>query len=282
MIVPATIAPEPGTDPMLTPRIVEVVGVVDELDDVRTLRVAAVAGTLPSFEPAQVCMVGAFGVGEAAISISSHPDETDHYDFTIRRVGAITAALTALRPGDELWVRGPFGTPWDLDLDDRDVLIVAGGIGLAPLRSAVYALLDRPARSATLAVGARSTDQLLYRPEYDDWRRRGLDVRMTVNLPEPGWDGVVGFVPDLVAGLDLAPDRTSALICGPDVMMRLTADVLVDRGVDAADVQLTLERNMQCGNGLCGHCQLGPILVCRDGPVVRYPVVQPLLFLEEL
>ena len=273
-----------ATDPLLVPRVVEVVDVAAEMSDVTTLRLAPVAGSFPPFEPAQVCMVGAFGVGEAAISISSSPAETDHWDVTIRRVGAITGALTALAPGDQLWVRGPFGTPWDLDLGGRDVLVVAGGIGLAPLRSAVYTLLDRldEVRSATLLVGARSAGQVLYRDEFGDWRRRGLAVETIIDRPEDGWDGPVGFVPQLVADIDIDPGRTSAMICGPDVMMRLTADVLVGRGVDAADVQLTLERNMQCGNGLCGHCQLGPLLVCRDGPVVRYPAVSALLPVEEL
>jgi NAD(P)H-flavin reductase len=266
-------------DPLLTPRVHEVLAVIDEISDVVTLRVAPVEGDPPEFQPAQIGMLGAFGIGEAAISISSSATERDHHDYTIRRAGAITSALTRMRAGDQFWVRGPFGTAWDLDLDGRDVIIAAGGIGLAPLRSAVYAVLDAVDRlaSATLVVGARSSALLLYAGMYDEWRSRGLGVVTTIDEPEPDWGGRVGFVPRIVEELFLEPANTSVLLCGPDIMMRLTADVLVRRGVPAEQIQLTLERNMQCGNALCGHCQLGPLIVCRDGPVVRYPAVAPSL-----
>ncbi len=264
-------------DPLLEPNVQRVVAVVDEIPDVVTLRVVPVEGRPFGFLPAQVSMVGAFGVGEAAISISSPPTETTFHEYTIRRAGAITSALTRLRPGDQLWVRGPFGVPWDLDLDGRDVVIAAGGIGLAPLRSAVYRVIEQRARyrRVVLVVGARSASLLLYAGAYDAWRDRGIEVVTTVDVADPGWDGRVGFVPAVVEELDLDAGNTSALLCGPDVMMRLTADGLVARGVPAEEVQLTLERNMQCGNGLCGHCQLGGLIVCRDGPVVRYPAVAP-------
>jgi NAD(P)H-flavin reductase len=273
-----------GPDPMLTPRVHEVLEVIPEIPGVITLRGAPVDGAPLPFLPAQVSMVGAFGVGEAAISISSPVTETAFQEWTIRRAGAITGALTSLRPGDQFWTRGPFGRPWDLDLDGRDVLIVAGGIGLAPLRSAVYAVLGRAAafRNVTLVVGARTSRQFLFAGQYDEWRDAGIDVRLTIDRAEPGWHGAVGFVPQYVAEIDLAAADTSVLLCGPDIMMRLTADLLVDRGVEADQIQLTLERNMQCGNGLCGHCQLGPLLVCRDGPVVRYPAVRAAMAVEEL
>jgi NAD(P)H-flavin reductase len=229
-------------------------------------------------------MVGAFGIGEAAISISSSPAERRHHEYTIRRAGAITSALTGLGPDDPLWVRGPFGRPWDLGLDGQDVLVAAGGIGLAPLRSAIHTILaDRQRyRDVTIVVGARSSAGLLYAREYERWRDAGIDVVTTIDRPEPEWTGRVGFVPDVVAALDLDPAATAALVCGPDVMMRLTARSLVDRGVSAEAVQLTLERNMQCGNGLCGHCQLGGVLVCRDGPVLPYSAVADQLAVEEL
>ncbi len=273
-----------GPDPMLAPRVHEVLEVIPEIPGVITLRGAPVDGDPPPFLPAQVSMVGAFGVGEAAISISSPVTESAFQEWTIRRAGAITSALTTLRPGEQFWTRGPFGRPWDLDLAGRDVVIVAGGIGLAPLRSAVYAVLDRIAafRSVTLVVGARTSSQFLFAAQYDEWGDAGIDVRLTIDRPEPGWHAAVGFVHQCVSELDLVAADTSVLLCGPDIMMRLTADVLVDRGVDPDQIQLTLERNMQCGNGLCGHCQLGPLLVCRDGPVVRYPVVRAAMAVEEL
>jgi len=270
-------------DPLLMPRVHRVVEVVPEIDDVVTIRVVPVDGPPAGFLPAQIGMVGAFGIGEAAISISSASDTTSHHDYTIRRAGAITGALTSMGAGDELWVRGPFGRPWDLDLDGCDVLIAAGGIGLAPLRSAVSAIAaerDRY-RTVTLVVGARRAADLLYAREYEHWREQGVDVVPTIDRAETGWSGRVGFVPSVLDDLDVEPTRTAALVCGPDIMMRRTADSLIARGVTADRVQLTLERNMQCGNGLCGHCQLGGLLVCRDGPVVRYPAVSRWLAVEE-
>ncbi len=274
----------PPIDPLLTPRVHRVVEVVPEIDDVVTLRVVPVDGDPAPFLPAQIGMVGAFGIGEAAISISSAPSTTSHHDYTIRRAGAITGALTSMGADDQLWVRGPFGRPWDLGPDGRDVLIAAGGIGLAPLRSALYTIEDERSRfrSVTLIVGARAAADLLYAREYDRWRAAGIDVVPTVDRAEPGWSGRVGLVPRIVDDLDLDPSMTDALLCGPDIMMRLTAESLIGHGVAPDRVQLTLERNMQCGNGLCGHCQLGGLLVCRDGPVVPYSTVAGWLAVEEL
>lgn len=274
-------------DRLLVPVVHEVLAVVDEIPGVVTLRVAPVNGAPAPFLPAQVCMVGAFGVGEAALSITSPATEIEFHEYTIRRAGAITSALTSLRPGDQCWVRGPFGSAWDLDVDGRDVVIAAGGIGLAPLRSAVYALLRERERygHVVLVVGARSSRLLLYGRDHETWREHGLAVLTTIDEPEPGWSGRVGLAHEAVgaaiADLDLDPARITALLCGPDPMMRCTADLLVDRGVDPTQVQLTLERNMQCGNALCGHCQLGPVIVCRDGPVVRYPTVADSMRVEE-
>lgn len=271
-------------DPMLVPRIHEVLDVIDEIPEVVTLRVAPIDGVPEPFLPAQVGMLGAFGIGEAPISISSAVTERRYHDYTIRRAGAITSALTAMLTGDRFWVRGPFGTAWDLDHPGDDVLIAGGGIGTAPLRSAIYAVLDDRDRfgRATLVVGARSSALLLYAREFDEWRARGLDVVATIDAPEPGWVGPVGMVPEIVDGVDLVADRTRALICGPDIMMRLAADALIARGLAPERIQVTLERNMQCGNGLCGHCQLGPLLVCRDGPVVSYDRVAAALATPEL
>jgi len=273
-----------GADPLLIPQIHRVSEVIPEIEDVVTLRVVPVDGRPPDFLPAQIGMVGAFGIGEAAISISSSRTEREHRDYTIRRAGAITSALTRLRPDDPLWVRGPFGRPWNLQLDGRDVVVAAGGLGVAPLRSAIHEIIAERQRyrDVTVVIGARTSAGLLYAREYERWRAAGLSVVTTIDHQEPGWTGRVGFVPDVVGDLDIDAGSTAALICGPDVMMRLTADRLVERGVPAASVELTLERNMQCGNGLCGHCQLGGFLVCRDGPVLPYAAVADLLSIEEL
>jgi NAD(P)H-flavin reductase len=272
---------------MMIPRVHEVLAVKDEIPGVVTLRVVPVDGAPSRFRPAQVGMVGAFGVGEAAISISSPVTQTAYHEYTIRSVGQITEALTRMRPGDRCWVRSPFGSTWDLDLDGRDVVIAAGGLGIAPLRSAIYEVIRTRERygHAVLVVGAKSSAQLLYADEYEPWREHGLAVFATIDAPEPDWTGRVGFVPDalndVIDELDLDVGRMSALLCGPDVMMTCTVDELVARGVAPIDIQVTLERNMQCGNGLCGHCQLGPIIVCRDGPVVRWPVVADAMSVPE-
>jgi len=274
-----------GTDPMVEPRVHVVRSVTSETPGVFTLDVVPVDGAPTPFLPAQVSMLGAFGIGEAAISISSSAAVHDHHEYTIRRAGAITTALCALEPGDQLTIRGPFGRPWDLDALRRDVVIAAGGIGLAPLRSAVHALLDilpqRADRRAVLVVGARRSAELLYADQYDDWRERGLEVVPTIDAAEAGWSGRVGLVPDVVADLDVDWSNTAALLCGPDVMMRITADRLTDLGAAPGSIQLTLERNMQCATGRCGHCQLGPVLVCRDGPVMTYPEIADALRVRE-
>ncbi len=272
-------------DPMIEPRVHVVRSVTPETPGVFTLDVVPVDGAPTPFLPAQVSMLGAFGIGEAAISISSSAAVDDHHEYTIRRAGAITTALGALRPGDQLAIRGPFGRPWDVDALHGDVVIAAGGIGLAPLRSAVYALLDtmqeRPHRRILLVVGARSSADLLYSGQYDEWRARGIEVVSTIDTAEAGWSGRVGFVPDVAADLDVDWAITGALVCGPDVMMRLTADRFIDLGVAPGSIQLTLERNMQCATGRCGHCQLGPVLVCRDGPVMTYPEIADALRVRE-
>jgi anaerobic sulfite reductase subunit B len=274
----------PG-DPMVEPRVHVVRAVIAETPNVVTLDVVPVDGDPTPFLPAQVSMLGAFGIGEAAISISSSAATRDHHEYTIRRAGAITTALCAMEPGDQFTIRGPFGRPWDLDALHGDVVIAAGGIGIAPLRSAVYALLDaapdHPDRRVVLVVGARHHADLLYAGHYDDWRARGLDVVATIDTPESGWSGRIGLVPDVVADLDVDWSNASALLCGPDVMMQLTGDRLIDLGVTPNAIQLTLERNMQCATGRCGHCQLGPLIVCRDGPVVTYPEISEPLHVSE-
>lgn len=285
--IAAGTAPGAAIDPLLVPQVHAVLSTRTEFPGVVTLRVAPLDGPPRSFLPAQIGMVGAFGIGEAAISISSAITDRTAHEYTIRRAGAITTALTRLQAGDQLWVRGPFGAPWDLDLVGRDVVIAAGGLGVAPLRAAVYELLRRrdDFGEVVAVLGARSPELLLYADEYSSWRSGGIRVVTTIDRAADGWGGRVGFVPDIVAAvgdeLGLDPGRTSALVCGPDVMMQLVAETLVARGTPADQVQLTLERNMQCGNGLCGHCQLGDLIVCRDGPVVRYPAVAAALAVDE-
>lgn len=277
-----TVATAPESfDPMITPVVHVVTDVIPEIPDVVTLRMVPTTGDVAPFLPAQVSMVGAFGIGEAAISISSSPSERAYHEYTIRHTGAITSALTHLRRGDRLWTRGPFGRPWDLH-PGGDLVIAAGGIGVAPLRSAILHTVEHRDLfgAVVLVVGARTSHDLLYRREYEAWRDAGIDVIATIDHDEAGWSGAVGFVPTVIGDLEFGAD-TRALICGPDIMMRRTADALVAAGVDPDRIQVTLERNMQCGTGRCGHCQLGGMLVCRDGPVADYPSVARALSIEE-
>ena len=278
----------PALHSPLTPVPYRVVDRRQELDDVVTLSLAPAADEADEslqFSHGQFNMLTAFGLGEVAISISSSPGGNGPIEHTVRDVGAVTHALCIAPVGTVIGVRGPYGHGWDLaSIDDAaDVVVVAGGIGIAPLRGAVRALgghsRDRRGRVFVL-VGARSPSQILFSADLDTWRDAGLNVDITVDLSAPGWEGSVGVVTVLLGRATFEPSGAVALLCGPEVMMRIVARQLVDQGVDPSRIRVALERNMQCGVGLCGHCQLGPLLVCRDGPVVTYGGLADRLFME--
>lgn len=237
------------------------------------------------FEPGQFTMLCAGGAGEVPISISGDPDRPERLIHTVRAVGLATAALCDAKAGQMLGVRGPFGAPWPIErLDGADVAIATGGIGLPPLRPAILRMLARRERYGRLVLlyGARTPDQLLFTSELDEWRERGLEVLITVDAAGPEWLGPVGVVTQLIRRAQLQADNMFALSCGPEVMMRFVVAELVDRGVGPERIYVSVERNMQCGIGHCGHCQLGPSLVCRDGPVYRWSDVEPWLAIREL
>lgn len=252
--------------------------------DCVSLEVLPVRQALPAFSPGQFAMAYAFGIGEVPLSVSAIHDG-HRLVHTVRAVGAVTEALCRLRAGDALGLRGPYGTGWNMGATDRpDILVVAGGIGLAPLRPVVHHVLGRPTHYGRLHVliGARTPQDLLYREELEHWRRASAQVEVTVDRPGDGWRGTVGVVTTLLDRIGWSPDRTTAMVCGPEVMIRHTALSLLARGLRAHRVQVSLERNMRCGTGHCGHCQLGPLLLCRDGPVVAYDRAEPLLTVREL
>jgi len=268
-----------------------VVSTVPEQHDVVTLEVAPLAGELPAFEPAQFSMIGVAGVGEVPISISS--STTSSHRYTLRRAGAVTSVLCAARPGDVITVRGPFGRPWDLRrVRGAHALFVAGGIGVAPLRAAVEAVTthDRGAVGVSVLAGFREPGEQVFGSWLDHLAQRvvgghAVDVRRTVDRvgAAGGWGGPVGPVTDLLGpALEGRGGELAVYVCGPDPMMAATLRTLDDLGVPESSVQLTLERNMHCANGWCGHCQLGPLLVCRDGPVVDAAQVGRLLGVTEL
>jgi NAD(P)H-flavin reductase len=250
-----------------------------------TLELEPEAGDLV-FAAGQFNMLTAFGVGEVAISISGDPAAPGRLVHTIRAVGPISRALARLGPGERVGLRGPFGTGWPMaDAAGRDVVIVAGGLGLAPLRPALYRLLGERARygKIVLLYGTRSPDEILYRQEIEAWRRRlDVDIAVTVDHAVSAWHGHVGVVTTLISRAAFDPLHAVALVCGPEVMMRFAAAALRDAGLAEDAIYLSMERNMKCAIGFCGHCQLGTALVCRDGPVFRYDRLRGLLALPEI
>lgn len=258
---------------------------VAENADSVTLTLDPIDTVLPLALPGEFMMMHAFGVGEIAISTSGiSPDGT--LTHTIRAVGAVSAALCAAPEGSTIGMRGPFGTSWGLaEATGRDLVIVAGGVGLAPLRPVLLgAMADRDAYGkVVLIAGARSQRDFLYTAEIEQWQQDSrLETHITVDVPIQGWLGETGFVTEPLRKLNLDPGRTTAFLCGPEPMMRFGAQALLAKGMAEVDIRVSLERNMQCGIGWCGHCQLGPLLLCRDGPVVGYDIARPLLEVEEL
>ncbi len=255
-----------------------------ETHDVVTLELMPPAAF--SFRPGQFNMLYVPGVGEVPISISSDPATGGPVQHTIRDVGLVTRALCALAPGDEVGVRGPFGTSWPVaEAVGGDLVIVAGGIGLPPLRPAVYTALARRGdyRRIVLLYGARTPDDLLFTSELADWRGRfEVAVQVTVDAGTPGWHGDVGVVPDLIGQVSFDPATATVFMVGPEIMMRFAVRALSAAGVGGDRVYLSMERTMQCAVGLCGHCQLGPFLICRDGPVLCYRSAAPWLRIREL
>lgn len=238
------------------------------------------------FQPGQFNMVYVFGVGEAAISISSDPARPETLAHTIRHVGSVTRAIAKMRVGDRLGIRGPFGNGWPLaQCQGRDIVLVAGGIGLAPLRPVLYRLLDQRARygRVILMYGGRSPADLLFRQELEAWRDEGhLEVLVSVDYSIEEWNGPVGVVTDLIKRLRLRPERTSVMVCGPRIMNRFVTWQILRLRVPHDQLFVSLERNMRCGVGRCGHCQYGPKFVCKDGPVFSYASIRSIFAKEEI
>jgi len=272
-------------DPML-PRPFEVRRVNAETYDTYTLELAPADGKPLLFRPGQFNMLYLFGVGEVAISISGDPDRPSPLVHTLRAVGSVTRGLCALKKGDVVGVRGPFGNDWPLDAAaGHDVVLVAGGIGLAPLRPAIYRLLAERKRygRVVLLSGSRSPRDILFRRELERWRSRfDLEVVVTVDYAAGDWNGLVGVVTMLLPRAGFDPSDTVALACGPEVMMRFATRELERRGVPAERIYLSMERNMKCAVGFCGHCQYGPHFICKDGPIFPYRAIAPIFEIREV
>lgn len=260
--------------------------VAKETPDTFTLALQPVNRATGGFQPGQFSMLWVFGVGELPISISGDPADSKSLTYTVRSVRQATQALVNRQPGQSLGVRGPFGAGWPIEqAQGRDVLVVAGGIGLAPLRPVIYHVLSHKEQYGRLVIlyGARSPRDMLYRKEMAAWaRQKDTQVLSTVDYGGVSWRGRVGVVTSLFKFLRLQPSRTTAMVCGPETMMRFVARELAVKGLQSPDLYLSMERNMKCGVGLCGHCQWGPHFICKDGPVFPYAKIAPLLDRYEL
>lgn len=280
------VAPQhPGADPML-PRPFRVVGHHLDTDDTVTLSLEPLDGTPLEFSSGQFTMMHAYGVGEVPISISGDPTWPGPLVHTIRDVGNVTHALVGSGVGAVVGVRGPYGHGWDVsDGAGGDVLLAAGGIGLAPLRPVLWEIADRRSdyNRVVLLYGARSPSEVLFGADLERWAEEsGIEIEVTVDYAPPTWQGRVGPVTKLISRAGFDPHHTLALVCGPEIMMTLSTQALVSRGVAPDRVRLSMERNMACGVGLCGHCQLRDLFICVDGPVLPYTALADLLDVWEL
>lgn len=273
-------------EPML-PRIYRVQRVRRETEDTFTLELAHAGSTQPArFLPGQFNMLYVYGVGEVPISISGNPRTPETLVHTTRSVGVVTKAMAALRPGQVIGIRGPYGSSWPVDeAEGKDVVLITGGIGLAPLRPLIYHILEHRERygKVVLLYGTRTPEDILFRKEIEQWRGRfDLEVLITVDRATNQWRGQVGVVTKLVARAPFDPYHTAAFVCGPEIMMTYAVEGLQKRGVPSDRVYVSMERNMKCAIGLCGHCQFGPLFACKDGPVFRFDAVEELMSVREI
>jgi len=271
----------------MVPRVVRVRKPTRELPGTVTLEMEpADDAPLPPYRPGQFSMLYVFGIGEIPVSISGDASDPTRLVQTVRSVGAVSEAITKLQAGDVLGVRGPFGTAWPTEeLAGQDVVVVAGGLGLAPLRPSIHYLLANRARfgNVVLLYGTRSPDEILFRRQLETWRRR-LDLQLEVTVDHAGgdWRGHVGVVTRLIPRLAIDTRHATALVCGPEVMMRFAGAALHDVGLPDDAIWVSIERNMKCAVGLCGHCQFAGMFACKDGAVVRYDRVRRLMALKEV
>jgi len=265
----------PQARDLYTPVMAEVRD-VRRLTDLETLyEVALPGGADLDHQPGQFVEVSLFGCGEAPFSVSSSPTRRGSFELGIRRVGMLTEMLERLLPGETMGVRGPFGRGVPLEhFRGKDVLVVAGGIGLVPMRSMIHYVLDRREEFGRLIIcyGARSDRELLFTDELEAWDDDpSVELHVTVDHGSAAWTGNTGVITRLIPGLDLDLEDTRVLVCGPPVMYRFALLALISRGLEEEQIWMSLERRMKCGVGKCGHCQINGSYVCQDGPVYHYP-----------
>ena len=285
---PAPVADSAGfaAEPPMRPRLCRIQRVKRELSDTFTMDLAPLDGGPLPFKPGQFNMLYVFGIGEVPISISGDPAKPETVVHTTRMVGKVTERIGALKAGDVVGIRGPYGNPWPVEAArGADVVFVAGGIGLAPLRPAILAVMADRGQFGNVLIfyGARTPEDILFKRELQTWRSRfDVSVHVTVDRATGRWNGKVGVVTQLIKGGGFDRHSAVAFVCGPEVMMRYAVETLEDRGVTHDRIFVSMERNMKCGIGLCGHCQLGPVFVCRDGPVFRFDQIAEIFSVWEL
>ena len=264
------------------PDIASLADIRDETPDTRTFRLRFRDAKKDfHFRPGQFLELSVFGFGEAPFCIASSPSRPEALETTVRRTGQLTDALHKLAEGEEVGIRGPFGNGFDLEsARGKDLLFVAGGIGLPPLRSLIWNVLDGRScfGKVTILYGARTPTDLVYKQELDEWAERSdVEFHVTVDVAQPGWDGPVGVVPLLFKNITFHPESTLAYVCGPPIMIKIVIQDLLAQGFKEEAIISTLERMMQCGIGKCNHCAIGHRYVCRDGPVFNYAQIKELV-----
>lgn len=269
---------------MLIPKMYQISSVKHETSDVFTFRLSNSKQSPFSFLPGQFNMLYLFGYGEVPISISGDPSNTHELVHTIRAVGSVTQMMQKLKEGDEIGVRGPFGSHWPLLERDCHILIVAGGIGLAPLRPVLFhlAAYRKQYKQVTLLYGARTPRDILYQQEMKEWLELGIEIKISVDRSDSIWKGQVGVVTTLIDKHLTSPQNTYVFLCGPEIMMHFAIHELMRKNMNPQHIYLSMERNMQCALGFCGHCQYGPYFLCKDGPVFSYAQLKDYLAIKEL
>jgi NAD(P)H-flavin reductase len=281
-------------DPMV-PAIYRVESFVNETADTFTVTLSPSGTTVADWvanqkqldaAPGQFNMLYVFGMGEVPVSISAGADKNRLLTHTTRAVGAITKAMSVLNVGDMVGVRGPFGSSWPVaGAKGKDVVLVAGGIGLAPLRPVILALLARRSDFGRVVIlyGARTPKDIIFSEDLKAWKKQpGVDLYITVDRGTKAWRGSVGVVTRLIPQIIFDPANTVAMLCGPEIMMHFTIDALQKRGLSGNSIYVSMERNMKCAVGLCGHCQFGQHFICKDGPVFTYDKIAGLLRKPEI
>lgn len=269
---------------MELPKLFTVQSNVQETSDIFTLTLMSQDGQPCNFLPGQFNMMYLFGNGEVPISIASHPDSSDKLVHTIKAVGPVTIGMQKLKKGDTVGIRGPLGTSWPMNRKNGDVLIVGGGVALPPLRAALslFAKNRDQYKHVTLLYGSRTPEDIVYKDELAVWKRQGIDVQVSVDKGNESWTGPVGVVTKLIAPSVYDPANTLVYICGPEIMIHFSLIELLKAQVVEENIYISMERNMQCGTGFCGHCQLGPYFICKDGPVFSYSQLKKWLAIKEL